>query len=59
MLILLESGRKGDSGDGAGAHGEITQEPHTRRREALDKDLTESLHIESIVKRVGHFSIML
>ncbi len=30
----MESGRKGDSGDGAGAHVEITQEPHTRRREA-------------------------
>ncbi len=36
-----------------------TQAPHPRRREALDQDLTESLHIESIVTRVGHFSIML
>jgi len=26
--ILRESGRKGESGDGADAHGEITQEPH-------------------------------
>ena len=31
-LILLEAGRKGDSGNGAGAHVEIKQEPHARSR---------------------------
>ena len=39
--ILLESGRKGDSEDGAGVHVEIKEEPHTRRRdlgETIDQE---------------------
>ncbi len=35
VAILLRSGREGESGSRAGARVEITQEPHTRRREAL------------------------
>ncbi len=39
-LILLKAGRKGESGERAGAGIERTQEPHTRRREAVPPSRT-------------------
>ncbi len=37
--FYVKLGRKGDSGDRAGAYVEIKQEPQTRRREALHYNL--------------------